>query len=98
MSRENADGQEYRKEELHQGLEGQEPRATRVKRDSRHHLTPMRTSLGLISMPAMTTLRRRMACHLHQIQHLETLHLAHDDVAEDLISKNVSHDKTSPGW
>ena len=98
MSRENADGQEYRKEELHQGLEGQKPRATHVKRDSRHHLTPMQTSLGLTSTQATKTFRQRTACRLHQIHHLEILNLEHDDMAEDLISKNASRDKISPGW
>ena len=98
ISRENADGQEYHKEDMHRGLEGHRPRATRVKRDSRHHLTPMQTSLGLTSTPATMTLRRRTACRLHQIHHREILNLEHGDVAEALISKNASHDRISPGW
>ena len=57
----------------------------------------MRTSMGLTSMPVTTTLRRRKAHRPHQIQHLENLYLVHDDVAEDLSPRNVSHDKISPG-
>ena len=58
----------------------------------------MQTSLGRTSTPETMILRRRTACRLHQIHHLEILNLGHDDVAEALISKNASRDKISPGW
>ena len=96
--RENADGQEYRRDGTHRGLEGHRHRATHVRRDFRHHLIPMQTSLGRTSTPATMILRRRTACRLHQIHHREILNHEHGDVAEALIFRNVSHDRISPGW